>query len=205
MEHRCADQTDRPGPRCRRLRRAARGDLRPRHLRRHLGGDHRGGPGQAYGQNRRGRQPRRAPRRLEQRWARVYRYRRQVGDWRPLARVLPAHLGAVRQAGGVEVAEARGVRQQGPGHAGDRRRAADDVDLRAARGRAGVRRPDPRARHRGPPRRVVEPHRRRAEERRAHRRDHHAQRPQLRRPDVRRRDLRRRSHGRGGRRLCGRP
>ena len=29
-----------------------------------------------------------------------------------------------------------GVRQQGPGHAGDRRRRADDVDLRAARRRA---------------------------------------------------------------------
>ena len=130
-------------------------DLRPRHLRRHLGGDHRGGPGQADGQDRRGRQPRRAPRRLEQRRPRVHRYRRQVGDRRPLARVLPARLGALRQAGGVEVAEARGVRQQGPGHAGDRRRAADDVDLRAARGRAGVRGPGPRARHRGSPRRVA--------------------------------------------------
>ena len=59
--------------------------------------------------------------------------------------------------------------------------------------------------HRGPSRRVVEPHRRRAQERRADRRDHHAQRPQLRRPDVRRRDLRGRSHGRGGRQLCRRP
>ena len=33
----------------------------------------------------------------------------------------------------------RGVRQQGPGHAGHRRRAAHDVDLRAARRRAGLR------------------------------------------------------------------
>ena len=167
-----------------------------------LGGDHRGGPGQADGQDRRGRQPRRASRRPEQRRPRVHRYRRQGGDRRPLARVLPAHLGAVRQAGGVEVAEARGVRQQGPGHAGDRRRAADDVDLRAARGRAGVRGPHPRAQHRGAPRRVAGPHRRR--DRRTARASPsitHAQRPQLRRPDVRRRDLRRRSHGRGGRRL----
>ena len=39
----------------------------------------------------------------------------------------------------VEVAEAGGVRKQGAGNAGHRRRAADDVDLRAARRGAGVR------------------------------------------------------------------
>jgi hypothetical protein len=44
-------------------------------------------------------------------------------------RVLPSSVEALQRADGLESAEARGVRQQGPGHARDRWRAEDHVDL----------------------------------------------------------------------------
>ncbi len=110
------------------------------------------------------------------------------------------------RAGGVEVAEAGGVRQQGPGDAGDRRRAADDVDLRAARRRAGVRGSRQGASDPRPSRRVARP--------RQGRRQEAGGRiasitmlsgKTLRRADVHRRHLRRRPDGGGRRRLPRRP
>ena len=83
--------------------------------------------------------PGQASRRAFQRRARLDRHRQQGGHRRPGPRVLSPRLAALPAARGLEVAEARGVRQQGPGHAGHRRRAAHDVDLRAARRRAGLR------------------------------------------------------------------
>ena len=107
--------------------------------------------------------PGEASRRAVERRARVHRYRRQVGDRRALARVLSAGLVALRHAGGVDVAEARGVRQQGPGHARDGRRAPDDVDLRAACGGEGLRGSRQGVSDPGAPQRVAEPRERRRE------------------------------------------
>ena len=83
------------------------------------------------------------------------------------------------QPDGLEVAEARGVRQQGPGHSGDRRRAAHDVDLRAARRRAGLRGTHQRARHSRASRRMARP--RKAASRRAARASRRSRRSAARR------------------------
>ena len=169
-------------------------------------GDHRGGAGQAHGQVGRHRLPRQASRRAVERRPRLHRHRQQVGDRRAVARVLPPRLAALRQARRLEVAEARGVRQQGAGHAGDRRRAADDVDLRAARRRAGLRGPG----RRSTASRCIATSGSTA---RTGVRKNGARiaaittlsGKTLRRQDVHRRDLRRRPDGRGRRRLPRRP
>ena len=109
------------------------------------------------------------------------------------------------QNAGVALAEARRVRQPGPGHAGHRSGEADDVDLRAARGRASVRGLRRGAQDSRLSRRMARPADRRAEGRHAHRLDHDAQRQDLQRPDVHRRHLRGRPDGRGRRQLSRRP
>ena len=175
--------------------------VRSRRLRRHVRRRRRGGAGQAPGQERghcRSGPPSWGP---HERRAWLHRHRQQGRHRRPLARGLSPRLAALRTAGCVDLAETRGVRQQGTGDAGHRWRRADHVDLRAARRRARVRGSGQGTSNPRRSRRVARSRARRGESRRPNHLDHDAQREAVQRADVHRCHVRRRPDGRRRRRL----
>src|SRR5262245_25292628 len=93
------------------------------------GGTSGGGASQEAGQVGRDRLPGQAFGRTVERRSGLDRHGQQSGDRRPGPRVLSPRVEALRPAGGLEVANARAIRQQGARDAGHRRRPADDVDL----------------------------------------------------------------------------